>query len=287
MPSASVLLQGRYRVMTPLGEGGGGSVFRGLDLEEGREVALKVVAPREGDSEARRAVLRQARREAALLEALRHPRLPRLYAWFEVDETGYLCMELIEGTNLDDHLLRHGPVDEATAVRWGCELCDVLQALHGQEPPVIFRDLKPANIMLEPSGEIRLVDFGIAKRMDALGGGTGTAARNRATPGFAAPEQYGRSTDARTDVYGLGATLYCLLSGQSPPPASALVSGAAGLPPLARLRSGLSPGVVRAIEAMLQLDASRRPPTAAACRAMLTAPAEPAPFWKRLFRVGA
>ena len=172
------------------------------------------------EKEERRQLLEAFRREAQILSDLNHHNLPRVTDFFTEGGRPYLVMELIPGESLEKKLDRlHGqPMDEEEALQYGIQVCEVLQFLHTQEPPIIFRDVKPANIMIMPNGQLKLIDFGIArtykegKRRDTMS--MGTAA-------YAPFEQFGKGqTDARSDVYSLAATLYHLLTGRPPTPAT-------------------------------------------------------------------
>ena len=161
---------------------------------------------------------RQFKREAQILSDLTHPNLPKVIDHFTLPGQGqYLVMEFVEGEDMGEMLQRlGGPLPEKQVLEWIEQICDALIYLHAQNPPIIHRDLKPANIKITPEGKVRLVDFGIAKVYDPQ---LSTTMGARAiTPGYSPQEQYGMGpTDARTDVYALGATLYHLLTGQPPP----------------------------------------------------------------------
>ncbi|MGA7730054.1 MAG: protein kinase [Chloroflexia bacterium] len=232
------MLRGRYRILRVIGGGGMGAVYKSEDTRNGgMHVAVKEMrtdieahsarppaAQTEEDHvrerEERRQLLEAFRREAQILSDLRHHNLPRVTDFFTEGGRPYLCMELIPGESLEKRLDRlHGqPMNEEEALQYGIQMCEVLQFLHTQDPPVIFRDVKPANIMIMPNAQIKLIDFGIArtykegKRKDTMS--MGTAA-------YAPFEQFGKGqTDARSDVYSLAATLYHLLTGRPPTPAT-------------------------------------------------------------------
>uniref|UniRef100_UPI0035B48D52 serine/threonine-protein kinase n=1 Tax=Promineifilum sp. TaxID=2664178 RepID=UPI0035B48D52 len=167
------------------------------------------------DPQERATAVAQFRHEAQLLRRLRHPNLPVVTDEFTLGDRNYLVMEYVPGSTLQQMIERgEAPFDERRVVTWAAQLCDVLGYLHRQEPPIIFRDLKPGNIMIMADDRLKLIDFGIArvfkpgKKQDTMIFGT---------QGFAAPEQYGSGqTDERSDIYALGATLYSLLTGQDP-----------------------------------------------------------------------
>jgi len=213
-------LDGRYRIERMLGQGGMGRVMLATHLDLGLPVAIKELSPQ--SSALRASATRQFLLEARMLVGLNHPALPRVYEVFEGDDGCCMVMDYIEGCTLEDFLTRRGPASEVDVLRWGLALCDVLTYLHEHDPPIIFRDLKPSNVMLSDDGRIKLIDFGIAKELDI---GTLSLAHNSASDGFASPEQYASSTDARSDIYSLGATLYCLLTGRVPPSPGAIIAG--------------------------------------------------------------
>jgi eukaryotic-like serine/threonine-protein kinase len=266
---SGVLFQDRYQIIGKLGAGGFGSVYNASDTQRANElVAIKEVCLRGLTAEARMEAIDAFQREADLLSRLAHPNLPRLHDQSCQGEQWYLVLEFIEGETLEDYQEKvpnkRLPLSEV--FRIGLQLCDVLEYLHSQQPPVIFRDLKPANIILAPNEKIYLIDFGIARLYKP--------GRNRDTiafgsPGYAAPEQYGRAqTTPRADIYSLGAVLHQLLTGRDPSEAPlnfALLRGthtASHAEP-----GGLSSSMVEVmmnslgtlINSMLELDMSKRP----------------------------
>lgn len=153
--------------------------------------------------------------ESNILKNLRHPMLPRIVDIFEDKDCVYIVEDFVEGITLEDLLHQQKKVDEAQGLQWFQDLCGVLRYLHGQQPhPIIYRDMKPSNIMLQPDGTLKLIDFGIAREYKQ---DSSVDTTYIGTKGYAAPEQFGRAqTDARTDIYGLGVTMYHLLTGKSP-----------------------------------------------------------------------
>ena len=264
MPLATgTLLQNRYRIDTLLGEGGMGAVYRASDQRLRQFVAIKE------NRMASPASARQFEREALMMARLRHPNLPRVTDHFvRSDGAQYLVMDYIEGEDLGQILQRTGPLDEARALAWIDQVCDALAYLHSRTPPIIHRDIKPGNIKITPNGQVFLVDFGIAKIGEAR-------AKTRAgaigvTPGFSPPEQYAAGgTDARSDVYAVGATLYTLLTGRTPPDSIHRSISAKALTPPQQLRPNLSPFLASAISAALNTTPTDRPQTIAVFRALL------------------
>jgi serine/threonine-protein kinase len=225
------MLGQRYRIEQHIGSGGYASVYRAIDLQQRRERAIKEVVDTDDG------VRRQFEVEAGLLIKSTHPNIPRGYQLFEDRGRLYLVMEFVRGRDLEDLLneslvQQRRALDEAQVLRWAIEVCGALEEMHERDTPVIHRDIKPANIKITPEGKPILIDFGLAKLQ--TGGPTRTAAQG-VSPGFAPPEQYmakGR-TDARSDIYGLGATVYACLTGKDPPEAPARLlaqTGAGGQP---------------------------------------------------------
>ena len=253
----------RYRIAALLGQGGMGAVYRAWDLNLKMAVAVKENYDASADAQ------RQFEREATLLARLSHPNLPRVTDHFAVPGRGqYLVMDYVEGESLESVLDRQATLPEEQAVAWTSQVCDALAYLHQQSPPVIHRDIKPANIRITHDGRAILVDFGISKLFEQ--GGRTTVGARAFTPGYSPPEQYGDgSTDTRSDLYALGATLYHLLTGRPPVESIKRLVGAAELPPPRQLNPAVSPGVERAVLAALALPTEQRFRDAAAFKAAL------------------
>lgn len=249
---SGVLLAGRYRILREIGQGGFGSVYRARDTRQrGRLVAIKQIDLHKLKPQEVIEATDTFNREVTLLSALNHPNLPKMYAHFTDASHWYLVMEYISGQTLEEYLKRsrRGHLSLKHALKIGLALANVLAYLHEQRPAVIFRDVKPANVMLTRTGQVYLIDFGIARRFSAQKKkDTGPLG----SPGFAAPEQYGRAqSDQRTDIYGLGATLQTLLTGRDP------LELRVGQP---SLRTKLLPVALRELLAsMLEADATKRP----------------------------
>ncbi len=211
-----LLLQDRYRILGVIGIGGMGAVYRAQDLRFAsveRICAVKEMINTATDPQVREMIIRNFEREASILATLNHPAIPQVYDYFTEGKRSYLVLEYIAGKDLEALLGEvEGFLREERVVEWAIQLCDVLSYLHRHEPhPVIFRDLKPSNIMLDVHGRIRLVDFGIAKLFQS-----GTKGTMIGTEGYSPPEQYRGTSEPRGDVYALGATLHHLLSKQDP-----------------------------------------------------------------------
>ncbi len=238
------ILEQRYQVEILLGQGGMGAVYRAIDLKFNTPVALKENLAVTADSQ------RQFTREAGLLHQLRHPNLPRVTDHFAIAGQGqYLVMDHVEGEDLRHLVARQGPVPEARALDLIRQVLDALEYLHSRQ--VIHRDVKPANVKITPLGQVFLVDFGLAKVYDPVQ--ETTIGARGATPGYAPPEQYGQGrTDARSDIYSAGATLYTLLSGRVPPDALEMVIRRGNLPSLRDLAPDVSPHVEAAVRRAMQ-----------------------------------
>ena len=209
---------GRYLVIRKLGQGGMGAVYLVSDQRlAGKQSALKEMSDQAiADPVERQAALEAFQQEAAMLAALNHANLPQVTDYFTEGGNQYLVMEYVQGQTLEKKLeLVRGPLPEPVVRRYAEQLCDVLVYLHGQRPPIIFRDLKPANIMVLPGDkQIKLIDFGIARHFKP---GKSKDTQAMGTPGYAAPEQYGKGqSDARTDIYAFGATLHHAITGRDP-----------------------------------------------------------------------
>jgi serine/threonine protein kinase len=264
------MLEGRYRIDDLLGHGGMGSVYRASDLRFNAKVAIKENRMANPESQ------RQFAREAHLLYQLRHPNLPRVIDHFTVMGEGqYLVMEYIEGTDLRELLANYGQVPEVQAVYWIRQVLSALVYLHSRN--IIHRDVKPANVRITPEGNVFLVDFGLAKKFDPIK--QTTLGAQGVTPGFSPLEQYSEGgTDARSDVYAVGATLYALLTGLAPPDAPALAGGRAQLTSPRQYNTTLSPGTESAILRAMQIRSGDRFQTADAFGVALgNAPPTPEP----------
>lgn len=253
------LVQGRYRIQYELGAGGFARVYLAEQTNLGnRPVAVKVMSlghmPVEQQSEA----ARQFREEARLLARLDHPGIVHVYDFFNEGNEFYLVMEYVAGQTLEKYLLRQGGrLSEAEALDITAQIAGVLHHLHqqrdptsGESRPVIYRDLKPANVMIRADGTVKLLDFGIARFFKP---GQTSDTQRFGTPGYAAPEQYGHGqTDARSDVYSLGVLLHQMISGYDP------AAAPMNLPPLSTLAPQSSQRVSAAVQQATSVDADSR-----------------------------
>ena len=208
-------LEGRYKILSTVGRGGMGAVYRAQDLRFHVEkiVAVKEMINQATDPEIRSTIVENFEREANILATVSHPSIPTIYDYFTLGSRSYLVMEFVDGDNLEIKLhQRRAPFPEDQIISWAISLCDVLDYLHTHEPePIVFRDVKPANIMITKRNQVRLVDFGIAKTFQSGAKGTMIG-----TEGYSPPEQYRGEATPSVDIYALGATLHHLLSNQDP-----------------------------------------------------------------------
>lgn len=208
------LVDGKYKILSEIGHGGMSVVYMAINEKANKTWAVKEVRK---DGRMDFNIVRQGlMAEIDTLKRLKHPYLPSIVDVIEDDETFIIVMDYVEGRSLDKILEEHGVQQESVVVEWAKQLCDVLGYLHSRTPAIIYRDMKPANVMLKPDGTVTLIDFGTAKNYEINYGET----TGIGTIGYAAPEQYigsglGR-TDARTDIYCLGMALYHLLTEQDP-----------------------------------------------------------------------
>ena len=252
MLSNMSILRNRYRILEKRAQGGMAAVYRAADMH----LAGKLWAVKEMSDAAitnpldRQQAVAAFQQEAQMLASLSHPNLPKVTDYFSEDGREYLVMEFVEGQSLDELLTACGnrPFTEEQVLGWAFQLCGVLEYLHQQN--IIFRDLKPSNIMIDRNGTVRLIDFGIA-RIFKVGKASDTAAFG--TQGYAPPELYGGSqSDLRADIYSLGATLHTLLTGFDPS------QSPLQLPPTRQLNPSVSPETDRAITTSLAYKADQR-----------------------------
>lgn len=279
--SPGTILRERYEIVELVGRGGMGATYRAGDIRlEGRFCAVKEALP---DPDASPDELRQSRQqfyqEASTLARLDHPNLPKVSDYFSEGHRDYLVMDFVPGHDLREMLsaaLRQGgPLQERQVLAWADQLCDALQYMHTQDPPVLHRDIKPSNIKVTPAGNIKLVDFGLVKVLAPDDQRTITVVQGRGTVQYIPLEQYGGDTghtDVRSDIYSLGATLYHLLTGQPPADAKQRFLKPKSLDTPRSLNSGISPQTEHAILWSLAMHPDDRPASVAELRAGLLAP---------------
>lgn len=264
---AGEVLRERYRIRRIIGQGGMGSIYLADDLRlEGRLCALKEV---EHDRTLPAEMLKQARdqflREATVLARLDHPNLPKVSDFFSIGGRDYLVMDFVPGKDLRTLMIearRNGTfLSEREVLGWANQLADALVYLHSQNPPIVHRDIKPSNLKLTPSGLLKLVDFGLVKIL-ASEEMTITIVQGRGTALYTPLEQYGGDsghTDARSDVYAFGATLYHLVTNHAPLEARERFLHPDSLPPPRQFNQDISLRTERAILWALNLHPEERP----------------------------
>ncbi len=279
------ILQRRYTVRNHLGGGGMGSVYRAFDNRLSLDVAVKALTPQPGlNPDEARQLYEQFRREATVLARLNHPGVVTVTDFFEEDGLAFLVMNLVEGENLAQYVARYGALAPADAARLGGQLLEALEYCHQRQ--IIHRDVKPNNIILLPDstpvGRPVLVDFGLVKLWNPDNPTTHTMMRGVGTPGYAPPEQYGFAaghTDASSDIYSVGATLYYALTAQAPPVATDRLLKPELMVPLPHVAPGLPPVLCDVVTQALELPPAARFATAGAMRAaLLSAPQVIAPL---------
>jgi len=273
-----IVLRTRYRIVELIGQGGMGAVYRAEDLRlEGRQCALKEILPELGSMGETLAQTReQFYREASVLARLDHPNLPKVSDYFSREGREYLVMDYVPGRDLRELLndaRRQGRrLTEKTVREWARQLCDALEYLHTQDPPVLHRDIKPSNIKLTPRGQVKLVDFGLVKLLLPDDSRTVTVVQGRGTVQYTPLEQYGGDTghtDARADIYSLGATLYHLLTGKPPADAKERFLTPGSLVPPRTINPDISPQTERALLRAMAMHPDERPASVAECHDLL------------------
>jgi serine/threonine-protein kinase len=245
MSGVGSVLKERYEIIAELGKGGMSTVYLARDKNLGSYWAVKQVK-NNGSVEAE-----AFKGEVELLSTLNHSDVVRIVDRIEIGDDFFVCMDFIDGVSLSKKLVTEGPQSEKEVVEWAKLLCDVLYYLHTvRVNPIVFRDMKPDNIMLTKNGRVKLIDFGIAK--ECIRGRLEIGPRV-GTKGFAAPEQYkGDPLDERTDIYSLGATLHYLVTGRAPAPLPNIIA------PIRQINPLLSDGLEYIINRCTQLEPSKR-----------------------------
>lgn len=263
MIAPNTIVGARYRAIRPLGGGGMKMVYLAEDLRlAARRCALAEMVDTFTNPDMQQQAVAGFQREADMLAELSNEHIPRVYDRFNDQNRHYLVMEYVEGVTLEEALKQAGgKLDQARVIDIALQIGETLEYLHGLNPPVIYRDLKPSNVMLTPSGQIKLIDFGIARHFQPLSNATMIG-----TQGYAPPEQYRGKVEARSDLYALGATMHHALSGRDPalePPFS--------FPLLRKSLPGLHRGLADLVDSALSYDVERRPPDAGELKRRLLA----------------
>jgi serine/threonine-protein kinase len=259
------LLVDRYKIVKRIGGGGMGSVYLAEDLNlANRPVAVKEMVEMFADESARAKAIEDFRRESELLAKLDHPSIPTIYQYFFDANRGryYLVMKYIDGGDLAARQRASGGVvDELIVTKWGIDTCDVLDYIHSQTPPIIYRDLKPANLMIDArTNRVMLVDFGIARFVAPTQKGVTAIG----TMGYAPPELFAGNVEARSDIYSLGATMFHLLTGHDPQDNPLLIFDFAKNPKPRQLNPAITPEMEELICRAVEHKPENRFPSAAA-----------------------
>ncbi len=212
MTKIGSVIEGKYEILKEIGRGGMSTVYLAMDRRLNKQWAVKEIR-KKGSGKNDEIVVNSLLAEANLMKRLDHPSLPRIVDIIDNGVTIYVVMDYIEGESLDKILEEYGAQPEELVIGWAKQLCDALSYLHSQKPPIIYRDMKPANIMLKPEGNIKIIDFGIAREYKEQSLADTTVL---GTKGYAPPEQYSGQTDPRSDIFALGMTMHHLLTGIDP-----------------------------------------------------------------------
>lgn len=212
MTEIGTVLEGKYEILKEIGHGGMSTVYLAMDKRLNKQWAVKEIR-KKGSGKNDEIVVNSLLAEANLMKRLDHPALPRIVDIIDNNITIYVVMDYIEGDSLDKYLQEYGAQPEERVIEWAKQLCDALSYLHSQKPPIIYRDMKPANVMLKPEGNIKIIDFGIAREYKEQNLADTTVL---GTKGYASPEAYSGQTDPRSDIFSLGMTMHNLLTGIDP-----------------------------------------------------------------------
>lgn len=212
MTKIGTVIDGKYEILKEIGKGGMSVVYLAMDKHLNKQWAVKEIR-KSGSGKNDDIVVTSLLAEANMMKKLDHPALPRIVDIIDNGVTIYIVMDYIEGESLDKILNSEGIQKEKQVIEWAKQLCDALEYLHTRKPPIIYRDMKPANVMLKPEGNIKIIDFGIAREYKEQSLSDTTVL---GTKGYAPPEQYSGQTDARSDIFALGMTMHHLLTGVDP-----------------------------------------------------------------------
>lgn len=256
MADIGTVVAGKYEIVRLIGEGGMSRVYLAMDIKLNKQWAVKEIKP-SVDPSIQDIVRESLVTETNMIKQLDHPALPRITDLVNEKGTLYVVMDYIEGESLQRILEAQGPQSQDDVIEWGKQLCDALDYLHTRKPAIIYRDMKPGNVMLKPDGTVKIIDFGIAREYREEHEESAERASDTTmlgTRGYAAPEQFGGlgQTDARTDVYCLGATLYHLLTGKSPAEEPYVMF------PIRQINASFSPGLEKIISKATQQNPDKR-----------------------------
>lgn len=243
------VIAGKYELLNLIGKGGTFEVYLSRDLKLNKVWAVKVLL--KNQFRCNDVVINMAMQEANMIKSLNHHAIPRIVDVIDNDQYFAIVQDYVEGATLDSIVKNYGAQPVEQVVDWAKEICDVLDYFHTLNPPHIYRDMKPSNLILEPNGNIKIIDFGIMRTYKS---NQTEDTSYLGTKGYAAPEQYGGrgQTDARTDIYGLGMTMYLLLTGIDPKEQDFVVH------PICQVNPNLPKGLEYIIDKCIQIDPKNR-----------------------------
>lgn len=245
------VIDGKYEILKQIGKGGMSTVYLAMDKRLNKQWAVKEIS-RKGFGKNNEEIINEVPADAEMMKALDHPAIPTIVDIIDDKDSDYIyvVMDYVEGESLDKVLAEYGAQPQDLVIDWSKQICEALGYLHAQKPPVIYRDMKPANVMLKPEGNIKIIDFGIAREYKE---GNLADTTVLGTKGYASPEHYGgRQTDERSDIYTLGMTMHHLLTGVDPRPADYIYA------PIRQWNPELSGGLERIIDKCVSPDPKDR-----------------------------
>lgn len=245
------VIDGKYEILKQIGKGGMSTVYLAMDKRLNKQWAVKEIS-RKGFGKNNEEIVNEVPVDAEMMKALDHPAIPTIVDIIDHrdNEFIYVVMDYVEGESLDKVLAEYGAQSQDMVIDWAKQICDAFSYLHSQKPPIIYRDMKPANVMLKPEGNIKIIDFGIAREYKE---GNLADTTVLGTKGYASPEHYGgRQTDERSDIYTLGMTMHHLLTGVDPRPADYIYA------PIRQWNPELSGGLERIIDKCVSPDPKDR-----------------------------
>ena len=245
------VIDGKYEILKQIGKGGMSTVYLAMDKRLNKQWAVKEIS-RKGFGKNNEEIVNEVPADAEMMKALDHPAIPTIVDIIDHrdNEFIYVVMDYVEGESLDKVLAEYGAQSQDMVIDWAKQICDAFSYLHSQKPPIIYRDMKPANVMLKPEGNIKIIDFGIAREYKE---GNLADTTVLGTKGYASPEHYGgRQTDERSDIYTLGMTMHHLLTGVDPRPADYIYA------PIRQWNPELSGGLERIIDKCVSPDPKDR-----------------------------
>lgn len=245
------VIDGKYEILKQIGKGGMSIVYLAMDKRLNKQWAVKEIS-RKGFGKNNEEIVNEVPADAEMMKRLDHPAIPRIVDIIDRKDSEYIyvVMDYVEGESLDKVLAEYGAQPQELVIDWAKQICDALGYLHSQKPPIIYRDMKPANIMLKPEGNVKIIDFGIAREYKE---GNLADTTVLGTKGYASPEHYGgRQTDERSDIYTLGMTMHHLLTGVDPRPADYIYA------PIRQWNPELSGGLERIIDKCVSPDPKDR-----------------------------